>query len=88
MSLNQDEWLDGERNILERKSNLMINIKDYGMKKKFTFTNNEAIGGTLYLSNYRLIFKSHPINRVKGTYSILLTTIRSARDSSGLLMKK
>ncbi|MEH7111624.1 GRAM domain-containing protein [Neobacillus niacini] len=88
MSLERDEWLDGERIILERKANLMINIKDYGMKKKFTPSSQEAIGGKLYLSNYRLIFKSHPINRVKGTYSILLPTVRSVRDSSGLLMKK
>ncbi|MEH7248162.1 GRAM domain-containing protein [Neobacillus niacini] len=88
MSLERGEWLDGERIILERKANLMINIKDYGMKKKFTPSSQEAIGGKLYLSNYRLIFKSHPINRVKGTYSILLPTVRSVRDSSGLLMKK
>ena len=67
MLLEQDEWLDGERVILERKANLMINIKDYGMKRKFTLSSKEAIGGNLYLSNYRLIFKSHPINRVKGT---------------------
>jgi hypothetical protein len=88
MPLEQDEWLDGERIILERKANLMINIEDYGLKKKFTLSNKEAIGGKLYLSNYRLIFKSHPFNRVTGTYSILLPAIRSVRDSSGLLMKK
>jgi hypothetical protein len=52
------------------------------------FKGQEAIGGRLHLTNYRLIFKSHPINRVKGKFSICLPTIEGTRDISRFLAKK
>jgi hypothetical protein len=52
------------------------------------FKGQEAVGGRLHLTNYRLIFKSHPINRVKGKFSICLPTIAELRDASRFLAKK
>jgi hypothetical protein len=52
------------------------------------FEGKEAIGGKLHLTNYRLIFKSHAVNRVKGKFSILLPTVEELRDKSKFLAKK
>lgn len=90
MQLEQNDLFKGERVVIERKANAIINFEDFGMKKikGSPFRKTEAIGGKLYVTNYRLIFKSHSLNRVKGMYSILLPTIQSVRDISFLLMKK
>jgi len=42
----------------------------------------EAIGGMLYLTNYRLLFRSHLLNRERGTFSVFLPSINSIRDTS------
>ncbi|MHC5825823.1 MAG: GRAM domain-containing protein, partial [Nostoc sp.] len=52
------------------------------------FKDKEAIGGMLHLTNYRLIFKSHIFNRVKGKFSIFLPTIKNIHDTSQFLTKK
>jgi hypothetical protein len=52
------------------------------------FKGQEAIGGKLHLTSYRLIFKSHPINRVKGQFSILLPTVEDLQDKSKFIAKK
>ncbi|MDM5153664.1 hypothetical protein QUF88_07435 [Bacillus sp. DX1.1] len=90
MRLEQNELFEGERVVIERKANAIINFKDFGMEKikHSPFRKKEAIGGKLYVTNYRFIFKSHSLNRVRGMYSILLPTIQSVRDISFLLVKK
>ncbi|MEL6988661.1 MAG: hypothetical protein AAGK97_12630, partial [Bacteroidota bacterium] len=50
--------------------------------------NKEAIGSRIYLTNYRIIFKSHQFNRLKGRLSIFLPTINELRDSSFFITKK
>ncbi|OOG91730.1 hypothetical protein [Bacillus pseudomycoides] len=87
MQLEQQDLFKGERVVMERKANAIIDFKDFGMKKiKYSpFRKHEAIGGKLYVTNYRLIFKSHPINRVRGMYSILLPTIQFVKDDSVLV---
>jgi len=52
------------------------------------FSKIEYIGGKLYLTNYRLIFKSHKFNRLRGKFSIFLSTIEGMRDDSFLCIKK
>jgi hypothetical protein len=52
------------------------------------FPAKEAIGGKIHLTNFRLIFKSHPFNRCTGTLSIWLPTIHDIRDTSSLRVKK
>ncbi len=39
----------------------------------------EAIGGHLYITNFRLIFVAHAVNRLKGQFSIPLSAVQSAR---------
>lgn len=96
MNLTQTDLLSNENVILEKDANAVIKLTDYGLSK-FAFDKymwaigmkgKEAIGGKIYLTNYRLIFKSHNINRVKGKFSIFLHTINSIRDSSFLITKK
>lgn len=48
----------------------------------------EAIGGKLYLTNYRILFKAHRLNRLSGKFSIALPTIQSLKDTSRLLAKR
>ncbi|SFD02238.1 hypothetical protein SAMN05443252_11413 [Bacillus sp. OV322] len=89
MELKQEEFLHGEYVILERRANLLINPKDYGLgRMKYNLQRKEAVGGKMYVTNYRLLFKPHLINRVKGLHSILLHNIQNARDSSFLFMRK
>ncbi len=42
----------------------------------------EAIGGRLHLTNYRLVFRSHRFNRVRGTFSVFLPCVEELRDTS------
>ncbi len=39
----------------------------------------EAIGGHLYITNFRLIFVAHAVNRLKGQFSVPLVAIQNAR---------
>ena len=48
----------------------------------------ETIGGTIFLTNYRLFFQSHGANRFSGTLSIILPTVVDVRDTSRFLTKK
>jgi GRAM domain len=48
----------------------------------------EGIGGKLYLTNYRLVFVSHAINRVTGTFSIFLSTIKQIQGDARVLKKR
>lgn len=52
------------------------------------FIKKEALGGMLYLTNYRVIFKSHKFNRVTGTFSILLPDVQEVTNTSRFLMRK
>lgn len=38
----------------------------------------EAIGGHLYITNYRLIFVAHAVNRLRGQFSIPLNVVKNA----------
>jgi len=53
MQLEQQDLFKGERVVMERKANAIIDFKDFGMKKiKYSpFRKHEAIGGKLYVTN-------------------------------------
>ena len=96
MNIDQIDLLSGESVILSKGANAVIKISDYGLSR-FAFDQlmwtvgmkgKEAIGGKLHLTNYRLIFKSHPLNRLGGKFSIFLPTIWEVKDVSGLISKK
>ncbi|MBC5793935.1 hypothetical protein H5968_01925 [Sphaerospermopsis sp. LEGE 00249] len=96
MDIDRRIFLDGEKLLLSKASNAVFKISDYGLKSLpydqlmsvMGFNGKEAIGGKLHLTNYRLIFKSHPLNRVTGKFSIFLPTINSVLDTSQFLTKK
>ena len=92
-----DEYLFEGEHILETKpANFVLSLTEHGLPR-FRFdgamgavgmTGKEAIGGKLYLTNYRLFFQSHSINRFNGAFSIFLPTIEETRDISRFLAKK
>ncbi|MFI0960908.1 hypothetical protein ACH4S8_05760 [Streptomyces sp. NPDC021080] len=88
--LKSEELLPGEGIILRKNANAVIDVRAAGLSR-FAFDdlmwlvgmrNAEAIGGRLYLTNYRLVFKAHRFNRVRGTFSIFLPCVEEVRDSS------
>ncbi|MBD2189465.1 GRAM domain-containing protein [Pseudanabaena mucicola] len=96
MTNNRDDLLPDERIILSKTANAIIKIDEYGLSR-FAFNQlmvfvgmqgKEAIGGQLILTNYRLIFKSHIFNRLKGKFSIFLSTINDIKDTSIFISKK
>jgi len=96
-SLKQKDLFANETPIATKNANAIIMLTDYGKDKVngkvdaakiIGFHRSEAIGGQLHLTNYRLIFKSHWINRLRGKFSIFLNTIQDVRDASQMLAKK
>jgi hypothetical protein len=49
---------------------------------------NEALGGRLHLTSFRLVFEAHPVNRVVGRLGIFLPTIVKLEDTSRLLARR
>jgi hypothetical protein len=96
MNTTPDDLLAGETVILSKNANAIISVDENGLSR-FAFDQlmwtvgmqgKEAIGGRLHLTNFRLIFKSHAINRLTGKFSILLPTIQEVKDVSRFLTKK
>ncbi|MEH2012276.1 GRAM domain-containing protein [Nostoc sp.] len=96
MNINNQDILSGEILLCSKAANAIIKISDYDLKSLpynqlisiIGFKDKEAIGGMLHLTNYRLIFKSHIFNRVKGKFSIFLPTIKNLHDTSQFITKK
>jgi hypothetical protein len=91
-----EDLLPDEKIILIASANMVVSPKEFGLKK-FAFDglfwavgmkNKESLGGKLYLTNYRLIFKTHKWNRLRGTTSIFLPTIQEVKNSSYAMTKK
>lgn len=70
--------------------NLIVCPKDFGLQR-FAFDSllwivgmkdKEALGGTLHITNHRLLFRTHWLNRLRGTVSIFLVNIEGLRDAS------
>lgn len=85
MALSEDDLLAGERRILSQSANMVISVKQSGLSR-FAFDDllglvgmkgKEAIGGMVHLTNYRVMFKSHFLNRVRGKHSIFLPSVAS-----------
>lgn len=56
-----------------------IQCMDLGGKSR------HGVGGTLFITQFRLLFEAHPLNRITGQTSILLDTIAEAHDSSAFM---
>lgn len=96
MKFTNEDLLPGEELIQSKGCNCIISISEAGLS---TFAadslmwtvglkGKEALGGKLHLTNYRLIFKSHNLNRLRGTFSIFLPTIDSIENTSRLMTRK
>ena len=96
MNITDADLLDGESLIQTKSANAVIKIDEHGLSR-FAFDQlmwtigmkgKEAIGGKIHLTNYRLIFQSHAVNRLTGKFSIFLPTISDLKDASRFLVKK
>ena len=96
MDLEATELLEGEQASLSKAANAVIKLSDYGLKNLpydqlmnlVGFKNKEAVGGKLHLTNYRLVFKAHPINRVQGKFSIFLPALTGLKNTSPNFLTK
>jgi hypothetical protein len=85
MGLEPSDLLPGERKLMTKGANLIVSVKEAGLSRfigdKYMWVTGmqgkEAIGGLVHLTNYRLIFKSHFMNRLRGSHSIFLPNITS-----------
>lgn len=94
--IGEEILLPGEEIIAIKAANLVVKPKEFGLNK-FAFDdllwtvgmkNKEALGGKLHVTNFRLIFKSHKLNRLRGVISIFLPTIDEIKNSSYFITKK
>ena len=88
--------LADETEIMSKGANFVLNLQENGLPR-FRFdgmmgavgmAGKESIGGHLYLTNFRLVFASHKINRFTGTFSIFLPSIEKMEDKSSFIVKK
>jgi hypothetical protein len=90
VSMGPDELLPGENAVLAKNANALIRADEHGLSRlaydhvlgAAGLRGVDGIGGRLHLTNYRLVFKSHAANRVRGTFSVFLPTVREARNTS------
>src|SRR5215208_3245432 len=96
MTSSAVDLLPGEQVLESKASNAVVTLSDYGLSR-FAFDkymwvagmkDKEAIGGTLALTSYRLVFQAHALNRLRGRYSIFLPAIMTLRDASFLWTRK
>lgn len=88
--------LPAEVVVRDQGANYVIRLEDYNLSSAewkvlmplIGMRGQEAVGGKLYLTNFRLIFQAHAINRVLGTFSIFLPTIRRLDNASVLIFKR
>jgi hypothetical protein len=96
MRIKPEDLLPAESVVEGKNANLILRPTDYLMapivddplRRRLGLSGQEGIGGRLYLTSYRLIFKSHAINRVTGSVSIFLPTITGLQDTSRGLSKR
>lgn len=96
--VDQLESPKAEQLILCKNANFLIKRSDYNLDqltrgadillRPFGMQGTEAIGGKLYLTNYRILFASHAFNRVTGIFSIYLSTLTDVRNTSILFVQK
>jgi hypothetical protein len=96
MKVDDADLLPGERVVLSKPANAVIRLDEHGLSclpadqlmRVMGFAGKEAVGGRLHLTNYRLLFKSHRVNRLTGAFSIFLPTITGLHDGSRWIAKK
>jgi hypothetical protein len=96
LSLPPDGLFPGEHVVLQKNANAVIDVRESGLTQ-FAFDDllwligmdgKEAIGGRCFLTNYRLVFKSHALNRLRGSYSVFLPAVLDVRNTSFAVTRK
>ena len=89
-ALQEADLIADEKPLAAVPVNLIVRPNDFGLKR-FAFDSllwmvgmkdKEALGGTLHITNHRLLFRTHWLNRLRGTVSIFLANIEDLRDAS------
>src|SRR5438067_4899834 len=96
MALEPADLWPGEVHQLTKAANLVIRVKEHGLSQfafdKYMFLigmrGKEALGGQVHLTNYRLIFKTHRLNRLRGKISIFLPNVTSVTNASWFIVRK
>ena len=96
MFLKKTDLFAGEAVKMSKGAGFLISLDDWGLSpivgKQTSRINGiegkESIGGVLHVTNYRLIFNSHPLNRVCGRFSILLPTIKDIQANRRGIMRQ
>jgi hypothetical protein len=96
MKIKLEDLLPAEAVVEGKNANLCLRptayllapLADGPLMRSMGFLGQEGIGGRLYVTSYRLIFKSHAVNRVTGSVSIFLPTITGLQDTSRGISKR
>src|SRR5205823_12347571 len=88
--------LPSEHIIESRHASLIIQAKDYGLSSYVLHELNwlvgmkgkETVRGWFFLTNYRVVFRAYPRNRLRGQISIFLPTIQHVSDTSVFISKR
>jgi hypothetical protein len=95
-----DDYLfSGESVITKKGANFLLSFEEHKLRRLGVVgvdsemrllclpEGNESIGGWLYLTNFRLFFQSHNVNRFNGTFSIFLPNVTETKDISQFISK-
>jgi hypothetical protein len=96
MALEPGDLWPGEEHLLSKNANLVIRIKDHGLSQfafdKYMFLvgmkGKEALGGQVHLTSYRLLFKTHGLNRLRGKISVFLPNVAAVTNASWFIVRK
>ncbi len=88
--LEPEDLLPGEQYVLRKKANAVIDVREAGLSRlpfdglmgAVGMRGEEAVGGRLHLTNLRLVFRSHAVNRVRGAFSVFLPCVEEIRNTS------
>lgn len=96
MRFHEADLLPGEVMGVIRNANAVVDVREAGLDRfrldglmgAVGMRGQEAVGGRLRLTNYRLVFTSHRLNRVRGTFSVFLPAVTGVRDASSGVTRK
>ena len=85
MRLQDSDLLPGEHMILSKAANAIVSLRETGIAKyglaelmiEMGMRDADGIGGKAHLTNFRILFKSHFFNRVRGSFSVFLPNVQS-----------
>jgi hypothetical protein len=85
-----EDLLSGEQERASFPASYYVVAADYGIKAHsgtpfaslFGIKGLESVGGSLWLTNWRLVFSPHGVNRFTGHFAIPLSEITVAKDVS------